>query len=83
MKKPFDPRQLSLDFRVKLEPALEPMTAGKHLAELEAQARVYYRWAKQIWMKAAILRADLALPPAPRSARRFPCPRSTQPFARN
>lgn len=60
-----DPRQLFLDFRVKLEPALEPLTHGKTLVELEDLLATYLRFARQIQTKIGVMRLDLGLRPVP------------------
>jgi hypothetical protein len=69
MKKFTDPRQMFLDFRVKLEPALEPLTCGKTLDELEDLLATYLRFARQIQTKVGAMRLDLGLPPIPRRER--------------
>ena len=76
MKKAFDPRQLPLEFRVQVEPALQGATRGKTPDELAALARVYYRWAKQLWVLEGALRRDAGPPPPPPAGRALPCPRS-------
>lgn len=70
-KKQEDGRQLKLDFRVRLEPALE-LTAGNYdAAQCEQAARVFYRWSKQLWVKARVLRSG---PPSPPLRPRLPRP---------
>lgn len=50
-----DPRQLTLKL-VRLEPDLEA-TAGDYDAnQCDAAARRFYRYAKQLWVKASVLR---------------------------
>ena len=43
--------------RIVLEPALERATRHLTADELELAARIYYRWAKQLWVKVRVLRA--------------------------
>lgn len=83
MKKVFDPRQLPLDFRVQVEPALRGAAVGKTPDELAALARVYYRWAKQLWVLETALRQDCDLPPPPPAERPPPCLRSKPMVWRN
>jgi hypothetical protein len=66
MKQKNDPRQMFLDFRVRLEPDLQPLTEGKSLAELESLLKKYRRFAHQIEMKMKVMILDLGLPPFPR-----------------
>ncbi|HYE30969.1 MAG TPA: hypothetical protein VEH27_06065 [Methylomirabilota bacterium] len=41
--------------RVRLEPELEMMTVTYSSEQCRALARLYYRWAKQLYVKASIL----------------------------
>lgn len=74
MKRQEDTRQLKLNFRVRLEPVLEPTTYGLTPDEIDEQARAHYRWSKQLWLKATVMRRDgilVAPSPAPPLP---PCP---------
>ena len=58
----FDARQLPLplDYRVRPEPALRPLTVGKTAAELWAQGEMFLSWGRQLQMLARIWDADSA-----------------------
>jgi hypothetical protein len=57
-------------FRVTLEPLLEVSTAGRSVEEIEALARLHYRWSKQLFLKARLMRKDAGEAPSPRRSRR-------------
>lgn len=58
--------ELRTRIRIRLEPAIDDRSHGKSPAELERLAATHYRWAKQFWRRAEILREELGLPPLPR-----------------
>lgn len=65
-KKQDDTRQLKLDFRVRLEPALEQTVTGLSLDQVMIRARAHYRWAKQLYVLHRVMLADgIAQVPAP------------------
>jgi hypothetical protein len=49
---------MPLKLRVTLEPNLEHHAQGMTAEECERAARLHYRYAKQFWMRASILRLD-------------------------
>jgi hypothetical protein len=68
-----DPRQLKLDFRVRLEPVLQETVAGLTLAEVLDLAKAHYRWGKQLFVLFDVMRADgVSLLPGP-ALRLPPC----------
>jgi len=63
---------------IQLEPELEIQTVTLDAAQCRSLARVYFRWAKQLYLKADALDVRAGLWPARRVRRRarFPrCPR--------
>ncbi len=68
--------------RVRLEPAIEPLMSGRSPEEIEALADLYFRWAKQMYLKAGILRQELRMPPRPPAPRTGAFPRASTPRAR-
>lgn len=58
--------ELRTRIRIRLEPAIEAQCLGKSVEELERLAATHFRLAKQTWLRAAVLRQELGLPPAPR-----------------
>jgi hypothetical protein len=73
-KRSDDPKQLKLDFRVRLEPVLEEAVIGLPVAEVERRAREHWRWAHQLFLLGRVMRAD-GVPVVPRPAARVkPCP---------
>lgn len=69
-----DARQLKLDFRVRVEPALEQVIVGVSTDEVLRLARMHYRWAKQLYCLHSAMRQD-GLVSVPRPVRRVPqCP---------
>lgn len=73
-KKTNDPRQLKLEFRVRVEPVLEEAVIGLSPEEVERRAREHWRWAHQLFLLGRVMRAD-GIPAVPRPAARVPrCP---------
>jgi hypothetical protein len=58
-KRPFDSRQLTLDFRVKVEPDSDEELLGKTPEEILALGRWFYRLAKQCFLIAWCFRKTL------------------------
>ncbi|HTH49720.1 MAG TPA: hypothetical protein VMB21_19560 [Candidatus Limnocylindria bacterium] len=58
MKQPFNPSLVPLNYRIQVEPALRDSARGKTPDQLQAMARIFYRWAKQVRILEAALRRD-------------------------
>jgi hypothetical protein len=64
--------QQQIGVRVRLEPRLEAIAGSLPAGERRKLAKVYYRWAKQLWLSAEVLEPQPRSGRPRRSARRHP-----------
>lgn len=56
--------------RIRLEPVIDDRTLNLTPDQIDRMASNHFRWAKQLWLRSAILRQELGLPPKTRASRR-------------